>query len=85
MRPCQSIPTAVPQGLNEHCIATIMKPVLHALAYLHKDGYIHRDLKVHYTCNVCRLCAFQPFRDAASARRESGVLLQQIQLKALTK
>ncbi len=54
MRPCQCIPPAVPQGLNEHCIATIMKPVLHALAYLHKDGYIHRDLKVHHTCNVAR-------------------------------
>ena len=34
------------QGLTEHVIAVIMRDVLSALAYLHKDGIIHRDLKV---------------------------------------
>jgi serine/threonine-protein kinase OSR1/STK39 len=34
-----------PDGLEEVLIATIMKPVLQALAYMHERSGIHRDVK----------------------------------------
>lgn len=34
------------QGLDEVMVATIMKEVLRALEYVHKQGGIHRDIKV---------------------------------------
>ena len=34
------------QGLREVEIATIMKQVLEALAYMHGRGVLHRDIKV---------------------------------------
>ncbi|WIA42603.1 hypothetical protein OEZ86_008578 [Tetradesmus obliquus] len=34
-----------PEGLSEVVIATIMRKVLEALAYVHKQGDIHRDVK----------------------------------------
>lgn len=37
---------AHPDGLDEVIVATIMRDVLKALDYVHKQGGIHRDIKV---------------------------------------
>jgi serine/threonine-protein kinase OSR1/STK39 len=34
-----------PEGLQEAVVATIMREVLRALAYVHTHGSIHRDVK----------------------------------------
>ena len=36
------------KGLDEVVVATIMREVLKALDYVHKQGGIHRDIKVAY-------------------------------------
>ncbi|GLT78695.1 hypothetical protein SLA2020_502230 [Shorea laevis] len=42
----QSIMSAAfPDGLQEQCIAVVLKETLNALAYLHKQGHLHRDIK----------------------------------------
>ena len=40
-RPCVHV-----QGLDEIVVATIMREVLKALEYVHRQGGIHRDIKV---------------------------------------
>lgn len=44
---------AVPKGLDEVVIATIMLPVLEAIEYVHKNNGIHRDVKVRVCLCVC--------------------------------
>lgn len=38
--------TAYPEGFEQPVIATVLRQVLKALAYLHSHGHIHRDVKV---------------------------------------
>lgn len=44
-RPCHCCHA---KGLDEVVVATIMREVLKALDYVHKQGGIHRDIKVAY-------------------------------------
>ncbi|TYH49869.1 hypothetical protein ES332_D10G165500v1 [Gossypium tomentosum] len=39
------IASSVPNGIQEQCIAIVLKETLTALSYLHSRGHLHRDIK----------------------------------------
>ncbi|KAJ8768358.1 hypothetical protein K2173_021511 [Erythroxylum novogranatense] len=39
------ISSSFPDGLSEPCIAIVLKEILNALSYLHRQGHLHRDIK----------------------------------------
>jgi serine/threonine-protein kinase OSR1/STK39 len=57
-------------GLDEVLIATIMRDVLKALEYVHKQGGIHRDIKVRSTVLLAE--GTEPLHHSCHAAKASG-------------
>lgn len=67
---------AHPDGLDEVVIATIMRDVLRALEYVHKQGGIHRDVKVRLQreMHTHTHTALQPAEASSSLAGSVGTL-----------